>query len=252
MSGQASRRFLRTVAVSVLVCISFTAFGPLPGGPAVAWADSEGDRTARQHFREGEARYAAGKYAAALDAYQAGYDVQPLPGFLVNIAQCQRRMGDLKRARATYGKFLLMAPDSPLAPEVRGLMFELDRLIVDTAAAASAPATAPARTPLTGRALTTRSVAELESMRNEVLPLDLRETAAPIIVAKGAELTLPPVAYDSAADDTGPAAAPASSRRWWLLGGLGVVVVGAAVTLALVLAAPSATTVHQGTLGTLR
>ena len=51
------------------------------------------------------------------------------PGFLVNIAQCQRRLGDLKKARATYQKFVLVAPDSPLVPQVRSMIAEIDGLL---------------------------------------------------------------------------------------------------------------------------
>ena len=69
--------------------------------------------------------------------YQAGYAAVPLPGFLVNIAQCQRRLGDLKTARATYREFVLVAPDSRLVPEVETLIKQLDTLIADLASGGS-------------------------------------------------------------------------------------------------------------------
>ncbi len=83
-------------------------------------------REARRHFDEAELSYRAGHYAEALVKYQAGYAAVPLPGFLVNIAQCQRRLGDLKTARATYREFVLVAPDSRLVPEIETLIKELD------------------------------------------------------------------------------------------------------------------------------
>ena len=66
----------------------------------------------------------------------------PLPGFLVNIAQCQRRLGDLKTARATYREFVLVAPDSRLVPEVETLVKQLDTLIANLAAGGSGEAAA--------------------------------------------------------------------------------------------------------------
>src|SRR5262249_50852612 len=94
-----------------------------------AAAPSEKERESRAHFQAGRAEVKAGDFEAALTEYQAGYDAKPLPGFLVNIAQCQRRLGDLKGARATYQKFVLVAPDSPLVPQVRSMIAEIDGLL---------------------------------------------------------------------------------------------------------------------------
>src|SRR5262245_65334313 len=105
-----------------------------------AAAASEKEREARSHFQAGEAHFKAGAFDEALAAYQAGYDAKPLPGFLVNIAQCQRRLGDLKGARATYQKFVLVAPDSPLLPQVRSMIVEIDALLEKPARETSAPA----------------------------------------------------------------------------------------------------------------
>ena len=99
--------------------------------PALA-APSAAEREARRHFADAELSYRAGHYAEALAKYQAGYAATPLPGFLVNIAQCQRRLGDSKAARATYREFVLVAPDSRLVPEVQTLIKELDTLIADS------------------------------------------------------------------------------------------------------------------------
>src|SRR6185369_17451056 len=107
----------------------------------VAAAPSEAERTARSHFQAGEAHFKAGAFDEALKEYQAGYDAKPLPGFLINIAQCQRRLGDLKTARATYQKFVLVAPDSPLVPQAKTMIAEIDGLLAETdkSKAAAAP-----------------------------------------------------------------------------------------------------------------
>jgi len=186
-----------------------------------AAATSEAEREARTHFQAGEARFKAGAFDEALAEYQKGYEAKPLPGFLVNIAQCQRRLGDLKSARATYQKFVLVAPDSPLIPQVRSMMAEIDALLEKeqekppaetvTEEKPKPEAPPPAATP----------------------PL---EAPAPVLVAAA----------------PAPAPAPASTgHRWWLWGALGAVVVGGAIT-AVALSTGGTETIHDGSLATLR
>ncbi len=115
-------------AVAVLVVFALVS----GGASATALAGpTESERIARRDFQEGEAHFKAGRFAPALERYQAGYDELPLPGFLINIAQCHRRLGELAKARATYQKFMMVAPDSPHLAEVRALIAELDKLIAD-------------------------------------------------------------------------------------------------------------------------
>ncbi|MEP6652532.1 MAG: tetratricopeptide repeat protein [Myxococcales bacterium] len=230
--------------------------GLIPVGGRPAFADSASQRTARQHFHQGEAYYTAGKYPEALAEYQAGYDVAPLPGFLVNIAQCQRRMGDLHRARASYGKFVLVAPDSPLAPEVRGLIEELDRLIAETATAARTPSGGDGAAPPRPAAISGRRLA-MSFDGNGVLPFSSADDPA----ERGATTTAPGADLREAALVTAPGdgvvnesegtTAGGSSHHWWLWSSL-VAVAAGAVTLAVILSAPEANTVHEGSLGTLR
>src|SRR5262249_10284227 len=172
----------------------------------------------------GEARFKAGAFDEALAAYQAGYDAKPLPGFLVNIAQCQRRLGDLKAARASYQKFVLVAPDSPLVPQVKSMMTEIDGLLANTEAAKPA-ADAP----------------------EEAKP---EPEVAPTPPAPKPEPEEPPPVLASAAPAPEPEPAK-PSHHWWLWGALGAVVVGGAVT-AYVLTSGGTTTIHDGSLGTLR
>lgn len=190
----------------------------------VAAASSATERKARVHFQAGEERFKAGAFAEALAEYQAGYDVLPLPGFLINVAQCQRRLGDLKTARATYQKFVLVAPDSPLVPQVKSMIAEIDGLLADLDKNKSAPA------------------------EDEAKPADPAPAPAPVPAAPAAQETTAPVlvATPAPAEQT-----EQPRRRWWLWGALGAVVVGGAVT-AVVLSTGGTTTVHDGSLATLR
>jgi len=213
---KATRARLITVTVA-LIFVQFLALLPATARAATP----EAERTARAHFQTGEARFKAGAYDEALAEYQAGYEVLPLPGFLINVAQCQRRLGDLKSARATYQKFVLVAPDSPLVPQVKSMMAEIDGLL-DAQKPAAAETDAEAK------------------------------PAAPVPPPAAAEPAAPaPVLVASPA----PVAAPEpekSGHRWWLWGALGAVVVGGAVTAIVLARGGDTTTIHDGSLGTLR
>lgn len=188
-----------------------------------AAAPPEKEREARAHFQTGEARFKAGAFDEALTEYQAGYDAKPLPGFLVNIAQCQRRLGDLKAARVTYQKFILVAPDSPLVPQVRSMIAEIDGLLANSEA--SRPADEP----------TTKDEDKPEPVAPPAPKVEPTATA-PVLI------------------ETRPAAAPAperSSHRWWLWTAIGAAVVGGAAT-AYVVTRGGTTTIHDGSLATLR
>ena len=193
----------------------------LVAGP-VAAATPEAERTARAHFQAGEAKFKAGAFDEALAEYQAGYDVLPLPGFLINVAQCQRRLGDLKTARATYQKFVLVAPDSPLIPQVRSMMAEIDALLEKE------QAKPPAET------ATEEAKPKADAPPPAATPP--AEAPAPVLVA--------------AAPAPAPAPAP-TGHRWWLWGALGAVVVGGAIT-AVALSTGGTETIHDGSLATLR
>jgi len=185
-----------------------------------AAATSEAEREARAHFQTGEARFKAGAFDEALAEYQKGYEAKPLPGFLVNIAQCQRRLGDLKSARATYQKFVLVAPDSPLIPQVRSMMAEIDALLEKE------QAKPPAET----------ATEEAKPKADAPPPAATPLAEAPVLVAAA----------------PAPAPAPASTgHRWWLWGALGAVVVGGAIT-AVALSTGGTDTIHDGSLATLR
>jgi tetratricopeptide (TPR) repeat protein len=194
------------------------------GAGRAAAATPEAERQARRSFERAEAHFKAGLFAEALAEYRAGYEQLPLPGFLINMAQCQRRMGDLVQARTTYQKFIMVAPDSPYVEEVKSLVVELDRLI-EASEAGGAP---PAKPTDDGAGLS---------------PPPLGSTAPPPAEKNDASLTSAPELPPPPAR-TGP--------RWWLWGGIAAAaVVGTVVTVYLV-RSPGTTTLHEGSLGTLR
>jgi tetratricopeptide (TPR) repeat protein len=193
---------------------------------------SAAEREARRRFDEAEISYRGGRYAEAVVEYQAGYAAMPLPGFLVNIAQCQRRLGDLKTARATYREFVLVAPDSRLVPEVEKLIHQLDGLIADLASGGDGAAAAQ---------IGTGTGADVHATDpNAPPPLAL---AAPGPSTNDAALVASPAPISAAAT-------PRSHARWWIWGGVAAAAVAAGVIAGLALASPGTTTINSGTLGT--
>lgn len=186
-------------------------------------AATEAEKLARRSFERAEAHFKAGLYGEALAEYQDGYDRLPLPGFLINIAQCQRRLGDLTQALSTYRKFILVAPDSPYVPEVKALVAEIEKSLESEQGAAAA------------------------GTKEEIAPPPL-PVAAPVpdtepsVVAQPAALVVQPV------DDSPPRA----ETRWWLWGTVGAAVVAGVVTAVLLSRTPDNTIIHDGSIGTLR
>jgi tetratricopeptide (TPR) repeat protein len=235
MTG-APRAALSAVVALALVVSSL-------GAPAALAAPNAAQREARRHFDEAELSYRAGHYAEALAKYQAGYAAAPLPGFLVNIAQCQRRLGDLKTARATYREFVLVAPDSRLVPEVESLIKELDTLIADLASGGSGETAAPVGDGVGAGAdvHATDPTAPPPSQAPAAPPLSLAAAApteSPALVATPA-----PIATETPQQR--------SHARWWLWGGIAVAVVVGGVATGIALSSPGTTVIREGSLGTL-
>jgi tetratricopeptide (TPR) repeat protein len=217
----------RFVAIAVVVAL----FAGLH--PAAAETRNPADAEARRRFADAEIDYKAGRYAEALVKYQWGYNAKPLPGFLVNIAQCQRRLGDLKAARATYREFVLVAPDSRLVPEVRALIGQLDAVIADLAAGGNGAGAA--------------DVGSGDDVHTSEL------AAAPMLSPAAPEATTPLIAATPPAEPREPAEPARHSRtRWWIWGGVAAAAIAGGIVAGLALSSPETTTIHAGSLGTLR
>jgi tetratricopeptide (TPR) repeat protein len=73
----------------------------------------------REHIGRAMEHYQAGRYAQAVEEYQAAYRLEARPLLLFNIAQVHRKAGQAKEALSFYERFLLADPHSQLAPEVQ-------------------------------------------------------------------------------------------------------------------------------------
>jgi tetratricopeptide (TPR) repeat protein len=178
------------------------------------------EKEARRLFERAELSFNVGKFGEALTDYQAAYEAKPLPGFLFNIAQCYRNMGNFERARFFFRRYLALEPRAPNRHRVDELIDEMSKQLEAKPADASPPPAA---------ALTPPPVA------TPVSPLELKtgdEPLPPTSPVGGAAPALAESAGTSAPLVTATASAPARRpvwKRWWFWTGVGAVVAGGAV-----------------------
>jgi tetratricopeptide (TPR) repeat protein len=94
------------------------------GAGRVAFAED-----AREHHAEGVKHYRAGEHAAALERFERGYQLDPRPEYLVNMAQCHRALGRELRAVELLEQFVAEAPEHRLRPAVDRTLAELRPLV---------------------------------------------------------------------------------------------------------------------------
>jgi tetratricopeptide (TPR) repeat protein len=171
-------------------------------GPVRAREGEPLAQAARAHFARGRNYANAGEYDAAIREFRSGFDAQPHPLFLFNIAQCARRGGRNELAVEYYGKYLAAEPNASDRAEVKRWISVLQKKPAGTA-----PGPAPAPAPATV------------------------EPPAAVAAAPSPALTL----------TVTPAAEPRRSRKplWIALGVVGGVLVAGGLTLGLVLGLPS-------------
>jgi tetratricopeptide (TPR) repeat protein len=204
-------------------------------------ASAEDAELGRRQFKRGQELLKQGDYRAAARAFEAGYAAAPRVGFLLNIGNCYRKLGELGKAREYYWRFLDAAPkDHPSRPAVMDYLrameqIEADGVSVDSASSGKSTAPAP----------TAPAPADLEAPGEA-------PAAAPGGVPQALRARPPTApATDLTVVDVAPPPAPASKpvyKRWWfwtLVGG--AVAAGAA---AYVLTRPSGESC--GTLGCAR
>ena len=94
--------------------------------PRTAHADDPATRAARRHYERGEKLFALGKFDEALEEYQTAFDAKPLPGFLYNIGQCYRNLGDFDQAIFSFKKYLKLEPEAANKDAVEKLIEDLE------------------------------------------------------------------------------------------------------------------------------
>jgi len=100
------------------------------------------DPEARRLAERGLAHYQAGRYAEAIEDFQASYRLTPAPGLIYNLAQAQRRQGDCQAALESYRRFLVGNPTGNIRRLAEERIVETERCVSEK----SAPARASAET----------------------------------------------------------------------------------------------------------
>src|SRR5688500_11125361 len=128
-------RIVGLVGTVVVVC-SLALFA------APAAAQESVEEQAQALYADGEAAYAGGNYAGALESFVAAYDLIPVPGLLFNIGQCHRKLGNHEQAADFFKRYLVEETDEiGNRAEVKELAAEESKLAeaARSAAAANAP-----------------------------------------------------------------------------------------------------------------
>ncbi|HXI59939.1 MAG TPA: tetratricopeptide repeat protein [Polyangia bacterium] len=211
------------IAMALLLgLLSVATMAPV-AAPTAQAADGapESESAARELFRKAEISFNLGKFPEALRDYQAAYEAKPLPGFLFNIAQCYRHMGNYERARFFYRRYLALDPKTPNRRLVTDLITEVTQKMDSAPTPGAAPAAADATTPA---AVVATSPADTPA-------LALTPAAA---ASATATATPPSLMADPNMVTTSPA--PTSRpvyKRWWFWTGIAAVVAGGVVATVL-------------------
>jgi tetratricopeptide (TPR) repeat protein len=211
--------------------VAFAIIVTIGSGAARAAGDEE--KQARALYESAEKKFNVGKFAEALTDYQAAYEAKPLPGFLFNIAQCYRNLGNYERARFFFRRYLSIEPKAPNHRRVEELINEMTKQI--EAQAAAGPASSSTTPPPTTAPSTSPPPAEASP---ETKPSEPAAAAPP--EPKPAEpVPAAPPPHDETSSSAAAvvAATPPPSEeeahpvwtRWWFWTGVGAVVVGGAV-----------------------
>jgi hypothetical protein len=93
---------------------------------SLARADDDNQQRARGHYEIGQGLYRLGDYRAAIKEFAAGYELARKPGFLVNLGQSYRKLGELGHAREMYERFLAtVAAGDPKRAQVEAVLAEI-------------------------------------------------------------------------------------------------------------------------------
>jgi tetratricopeptide (TPR) repeat protein len=107
-------------------------------------AGGDDEERARAHYEIGLGLYRLGDYRAALKEFAAGYELARKPGFLLNLGQTYRKLGELREARDMYRQFLAEVHlDDPARPQAQKVLAELEEALRRQAPPEPPPEPAP-------------------------------------------------------------------------------------------------------------
>jgi tetratricopeptide (TPR) repeat protein len=96
------------------------------GTPTAQTSNDQSREQAANAYHAAETNYKLQKYQEALEGFQLSYTLSNEPSILFNIAQCQRRLGQLEEAKKSFEFFLRDAPTHPKKTNAEKLIKEID------------------------------------------------------------------------------------------------------------------------------
>jgi tetratricopeptide (TPR) repeat protein len=150
MTMRSPRRILLLVACSLALAGRVQAAPPTP---SPAPADAEASSKAKAFYEQGMAHYHLEEYDRAIEKWEEGFRVRPVPEFLYNIAQAHRLSKRPDKALRFYKKYLQISPSAPNRGEVERHIAQLERLVKETTSSAQSPPSTT-REPMPGTSAT--------------------------------------------------------------------------------------------------
>ena len=241
---------------------------PAAAGAARAGASANVQR-ARRHFLDGKRAFERKSYAAALREFEAGYAIEPRPGFLLNMGHAARRMGDLGRAHELYVKFLATAPPPGERRAAATAVAEIEReLPAEPPVSVAAPPAAPAGEAVSPAPVATVAAessevaaareppapesapeAEAAPVRPAVSPMALHRRRLELLPYRAVMEDAPALAAHPRASDE---RAPPIYRRWWFWAGAGGVAAGLATAILIGSLSTGSSARDRGTWGQVK
>jgi tetratricopeptide (TPR) repeat protein len=137
----AMRRAVGSVVVLLGLILCSQSYG--------AGEEAERSAKAKVLYEEGMAHFQLEEYNPAIEKWEAGFRVKPVPEFLYNIAQAHRLAKHYEKAQTFYQRYLRLAPRAANRPEVERTLATLPKLIEEekNRPPEPAPPPPPAATP---------------------------------------------------------------------------------------------------------
>lgn len=205
-----TRSASRALLLGLACALSATALGAPKARP-----DAD-EVKARALFKEAQTAYDLGEFGKALGLYSDAYKLKALPGFLFNIAQCHRQLGNLKDAQFFYGRYIdNSSPKEPNVERARELLEDMKRQQAEA-----------------------EKKAEEARLAEEARQAELKRADAPLASTLTPADAPPPPPLLVTVEDP-----PVYKKGWfWAVVGGGVAVVAAGTVTAIVLTRPQAGT----------
>jgi tetratricopeptide (TPR) repeat protein len=188
------------VAVTVVVMMSTTAS---------AQTSSEREQ-AKAHFRAGRAHVEAKRYELAIQEFEKGYALQPLPGFLFNAGSVARLANQPERAVRYLDRYLAATidePDSAERRDARAWVAEMRRALPPEPPPEVTPPPPPA---VVAPAVTVDDEADLRRRKRRNLAIGLGVAGGLLVLGGVAAAIAVPLS-------SGPAGPPPGTADWGTL-----------------------------------